>query len=337
MTPQVWIGLAMALLAGVMAGNCMLPMKYVRRWRWENTWLVFSVVSLAVIPWALAWLAIGNPVDFWARLPAGDFTAPVLFGAGWGIAQVLFGLSIARLGMALGYAVIIGLGAVLGSLVPLFFQRREVLATPQGFLILTGVAVMAAGIAVSSVAGRRREKAQQADADPAARRGYAGALLMAILCGVMAPMINFSLAFGQEIAAEAVRQGASAANAAYAVWPVGLAGGFVPNIAYSIYLLRKNKSWANFRYKTPETWLAGLMGVLWMGAVAIYGMATAFLGVLGTSVGWALFQIFMIMAANLSGVATGEWRSADRRTLGLLWSGLFLLVVATALISMGNR
>ena len=327
----------MALLAGIMAGNCMLPMKYVRRWSWENTWFVFSLVSLIVIPWALALMTIGNPGNVYAGLPARDFAAPVLFGAGWGIAQVLFGLSIARLGLALGYAVIIGLGAVLGSLVPLFFQRREVLATSQGFLILTGVGVMAAGIAVSSVAGRRREKTGQEGTNPSARSGYAGALLMAIICGLMAPMINFSLAFGQEIAAEAVRQGASAANAAYAVWPVGLAGGFVPNIVYSIYLLSKNRSWGNFRHRRPETWLAGLMGVLWMGAVAIYGMATAFLGALGTSVGWALFQIFMIMAANLSGVVTGEWRAAGRRTLNLLWAGLFLLVIATALISMGNR
>jgi L-rhamnose-H+ transport protein len=337
MTSQLWIGLAMALLAGAMAGNCMLPMKYVRRWRWENTWFVFSLVSLILIPWALAWLTIGNPGDVYAGLRARDFAAPVLFGAGWGVAQVLFGLSIARLGLALGYAVIIGLGAVLGSLVPLFFQRREVLATPQGFLILSGVAVMAAGIAVSSVAGRRREKAEQKSANAPARSGYAGALLMAILCGLLAPMINFSLAFGQEIAQQAVRRGASAANAAYAVWPVGLAGGFVPNIVYSVYLLSKNGSWGNFRYRSPETVLAILMGVLWMGAVAIYGMATAFLGALGTSVGWALFQIFMIMAANLSGVVTGEWRSAGRGTLNLLWTGLFLLVAATVLISMGNR
>jgi L-rhamnose-H+ transport protein len=79
------------------------------------------------------------------------------------------------------------------------------------------------------------------------------------------------------------------------------------------------------------------MGVLWMGAVAIYGMSTAFLGALGTSAGWALFQIFMIMAANLSGVMTGEWRAAGSRTRGILWAGLSLLTVATVLISLGNR
>jgi hypothetical protein len=35
------------------------------------------------------------------------------------------------------------------------------------------------------------------------------------------------------------------------------------------------------------------------GAFALYGMRAAVLGPLGTSVGWCLFQIFMIMVATL--------------------------------------
>src|SRR5260370_13832798 len=55
------------------------------------------------------------------------------------------------------------------------------------------------------------------------------------------------------------------------------------------------------------------MGVLWMGAFALYGMSASYLGAFGTSIGWGLFQIFMIMTATLSGVLTGEWRRAPRR------------------------
>jgi hypothetical protein len=40
----VWLGLGMTLVAGLLAGNSMLPMKFVKRWQWENTWLVFSLV-----------------------------------------------------------------------------------------------------------------------------------------------------------------------------------------------------------------------------------------------------------------------------------------------------
>jgi L-rhamnose-H+ transport protein len=73
-----------------------------------------------------------------------------------------------------------------------------------------------------------------------------------------------------------------------------------------------------------------------MGAIAVYGMSAAFLGALGTSVGWALFQIFMIMSANLSGVITHEWSGTPLRVRGLLAMGLGLLAVATVMMALGN-
>jgi L-rhamnose-H+ transport protein len=74
-----------------------------------------------------------------------------------------------------------------------------------------------------------------------------------------------------------------------------------------------------------------------MSAFAIYGVSSVYLGVLGTSVGWALFKIFMIMTANLSGVLTGEWRSAPVQARRGLWIGLSLLAAATIVIAAGNR
>jgi L-rhamnose-H+ transport protein len=153
----------------------------------------------------------------------------------------------------------------------------------------------------------------------------------------MAPMLNFSFAFGQEIAHQAVRLGNPELRAAYAVWPIGLTGGFLPNIAYSLYLLRKNGSWQLFKQSSMDMFLPVLMGVLWMGAFALYGMSATYLGSLGTSIGWGLFQIFMIMTATLSGVLTGEWRNASRRSRFFLLSGFACLACATALLAMGNH
>lgn len=334
MPPTLWIGLLLTLVAGLLSGSSMLPMKFARRWPWENTWLVFTVVSLAILPWALALTLLPNVFAVYAALPSGAFVAPLVFGFGWGIAQVLFGLSIARLGMALGYAIIVGLGALLGTLVPLFVKNRGVLATGRGALILCGVAVMLLGIAVCSRAGQARERSTRREPGGS----YAGALLVAILCGLMAPMLNFAFAFGQGIAVEAVRQGASPRVAGYAVWPIALLGGLIPNLAYSLWLLSQNRTWKHFRGALrPDIWFGCLMGILWMGAFAVYGVSSVYLGALGTSVGWALFQIFMIMTANFSGVLTGEWKNAPAPARQGLWSGLILLAAATAIIAAGNR
>lgn len=334
MAPNLWLGLLLTLVAGTLSGNCMLPMKFSKRWPWENTWLVFSVVSLVILPWALALVLVHDIGAVYAALPASVFLAPLGFGAGWGIAQVLFGLSIARLGLALGYAIIVGLGALLGTLVPLFVKNREVIGTGRGALILSGVAIMVLGIALSARAGKAREGSGQR---PAAG-SYTAALSIAVLCGLMAPMLNYAFAFGQGIAEEAVRQGTPPQAAGYAVWPIALLGGLIPNAGYSFWLLSRKRTWKHFRGAwRPDVWFGCLMGVLWMGAFALYGVSSVYLGVLGTSVGWALFQIFMIMTANLSGVLTGEWKCASDSAKRGLWTGLGLLAVASTLIAAGNR
>jgi L-rhamnose-H+ transport protein len=337
MTTSLSIGIALTLLAGLMSGNCMLPMKFNRSWKWENIWLIFSVVSLIVLPWALALGLVDHLLETYRSLSLLQLAIPFLFGAGWGIAQVLFGISVQRLGLGLAYAIIVGLGALLGTLVPLFIQHRSQVNGKALFEILAGVAVMIAGISLSTWGGQIRERAFHQDAQSRPANGYFAAVLLAILCGVMAPMVNFSFAFGQDIAHRAILLGNSELDAAYAVWPVGLAGGFLPNIAYSLYLLRKNRSWAIFKAASPEILLPVLMGVLWMGAIALYGMSATYLGSLGTSIGWGLFQIFMIMTAILSGVLTGEWKKAPVSSRLLLISGFACLTGATALLAMGNH
>src|SRR6202790_1985014 len=239
------------MIAGLMSGNCMLPMKFTRSWKWENVWLVFSVVSLVVLPWALALGLVDHLFETYYALSFLQIAIPFLFGAGWGIAQVLFGISVQRLGLGLAYAIIVGLGALLGTLVPLFVQHRSQVDEQALLEILLGVAVMIIGIGLCTWGGQIRERDHRANAQSIPASGYYIAVLLAVLCGVMAPMLNFSFAFGEDIAHQAVRLGNSELHAAYTVWPIGLAGGFLPNVAYSLYLLRRNRSWSRFSTTSP--------------------------------------------------------------------------------------
>lgn len=336
MNGSLAFGIVLTLVAGLMSGNCMLPMKFVRSWKWENVWLVFSVISLIVLPWTLAFSLVGKLFAIYGALSTTQLAIPILFGAGWGIAQVLFGISITRLGLGLAYAIVVGLGALLGTLVPLFVQQHELAKGRPMIFVLSGVALMMLGIIFSAWGGQVRERGKGGPASPSGQN-YFAAILLAVLCGIMAPMLNYSFAFGQDIAREAVRMGVPEVRAGYAVWPIGLAGGFVPNIAYSLFRLRKNCSWGAFRPAVPDALWPALMGVLWMGAFALYGMAANYLGSFGTSIGWGLLQIFMIMTATLSGVLTGEWKQAPASAKRLLSSGLSCLIGATVLLALGNK
>ena len=335
--PQSMLGISLILLAGVMAGDCMLPLKFNRSWHWENTWFVFSLASLVFLPWLLALVLVDHLFAAYATLGWWQLALPFLLGAGWGIAQVLFGLSVQRLGLGLAYAIIIGLGTMLGTLVPMFVQHRAQLNPAILLDVFCGIAVMIVGIALSAWAGKQREYAQPSQSHVLAGARYVPAVMMAVVCGLLAPMLNYSFAFGEPIARAAQHLGNSPARSAYAVWPVGLAGGLLPNLGYSIHLLRKRKTAALFQNWMPEVYWALMMAVLWMGAVALYGMSAAYLGTFGTSIGWGLFQIFMIITATVSGIFTGEWRGAPRQAVTLLSISLLLLISATGLLVMANH
>jgi L-rhamnose-H+ transport protein len=335
--PSLATGILLTLLAGLMSGNCMLPVKFTKSWKWENVWLIFSVVSLVILPWALAIALVNRLSETYRALSVHQLAIPVLLGAGWGIAQILFGISVKRLGLGVAYAIIVGLGAVLGTLVPLFVEQSTTAKEHAIGYILLGVTVMIAGIFLTAWGGQIRERTTLGTAQTALHQDYPAAITLAVLCGFMAPMLNYSFASGQSIAQAAVRLGNPAVHAAYAIWPIGLAGGFLPNIAYSLYLLSKNRTWFSFRSFTPDLFWSSLMGVLWMGAFALYGMSATYLGSLGTSIGWGLFQIFMIMTATLSGVCTGEWKRAPRLATLLLGLGLTCLTGATVLLALANH
>ena len=331
----VLLGVSLVMVAGLMSGCCMLPLKFIHSWKWENVWLVFSVLSLVLIPWLLAILLVGRLFDTYRVLSIQQLAVPMLLGAGWGIAQILFGVSVKRLGLGIAYAIIVGLGAVLGTVVPLFLQQRGFATEHMLQLIICGVLIMAIGIALTAWGGQLNERAAE-PAQNLVSRSYPTAISLAVLCGLMAPMLNYSFAFGQDIAKTAVAFGNQPVRAAYAVWPIGLAGGLVPNLLYSSWLLTRNHTWSLFRSTPPDLLRSSLMGVLWMGAFAIYGMSATFLGALGTSVGWGLLQIFMIMTAMLAGVFTGEWRYASASAKMLLGSGIALLTTATVLLAVSN-
>jgi L-rhamnose-H+ transport protein len=77
MTSSPLQGLALTCIAGFLAGNCMLPMKFVKRWAWENIWLVFTIVSLLLLPFVLARIILGDVFVVYSSLPLTAFAAPL--------------------------------------------------------------------------------------------------------------------------------------------------------------------------------------------------------------------------------------------------------------------
>lgn len=341
MTETVWLAIFLVLIGGAMEGSFALPMQRTKRWAWENVWLIYSVVGLIIIPWIAAWMTIPHLSLVYHQVAGQTLFIAALFGFGWGIANVLFGLALPLVGMAITFAVIVGMSAALGSFIPLLLSHRNRLFQPSGLLIMAGVALALVGVVLLGAAGKARERQKSdksaASTDSSSARATLG-LILCVIAGFLAPMLNFSFAFGSAISSRAIQQGAAPSQAANAIWAISLAGGFVSNGGYSIVRLFKDHTWARMTAAGTLSHyaLSSLMGVLWTVGLLLYGWGASSLGSLGASVGWPVFQATIVLVSSALGIAAGEWLHVEKRTFRLNIAGLALLIFSIVVLSFGS-
>jgi len=158
MNGNVVSGLAVVFLAGILNGSFAAPMKRIAGWHWENSWMVFAISGLLVFPWIVTFATVPNVAGVYAGASSSTLTKVLLFGLLWGVGATLFGLGISRVGMALGFALILGITASFGSLLPLAILHSDQLLARRGLALIAGTVVMLLGLVFLALAGRTRER-----------------------------------------------------------------------------------------------------------------------------------------------------------------------------------
>jgi len=329
---ELLIGLTLVFLAGLCQGSFVLPMTLTREWKWEHSWAAFSLLGMLVFNWVIGASVIPHLLEAIRATPPGNLQALVLFGAGWGVGAILFGLGMEKLGMAVGYPVIMGLILSLGALIPLAQAGAAQFTTAPGLLLLAGTAVVVLGIVLCSRAAAR--KISDA-AQPTAALG--SGLVIAVSAGIMSCLPNVGLNNAAELTASAARLGASPAMAGNAAWVVQFTAGFVVNIIYCTSLiLRHGNARLIGRNFARNTGLIATMALLWIGSFYLYGMGAARMGRWGAIIGWPLFISLSILVGNLWGLRRGEWIDARPAARASLNRGLIVVLVAVALFGVGT-
>jgi L-rhamnose-H+ transport protein len=334
-----WIGFSFVVFAGIVTGSYFLGLKYVGTWKWENIWLVYAVFALLGMPLALAWATAPHLGAALSASPGGDVTRVLLYGAGWGVGSVLSGLGVVRLGIAVGVSVLIGVDAAVGSFVPMAVNTPDLILKRKGLLVILAVLTLIVGVAVVGFAGKQRERSQALSAKPSQQGGLAAGLIICILSGIFSAMMNFAFAFSGPISHAAMDLGANESGALNVVWLITLVGGFIPTGVYTGYLLTRNRTWNNFLLpRTGRFWLIGFgMALLWYAGVLFYGWGAKDMGRTGAVIGWPLFMAILILASNLCGFATGEWKGASTQAKRWMAVGLGILMAASVLLGFANQ
>jgi len=371
--PNPVIGVVYHWTGGLASASNFIPFRGIKRWSWEIYWIIQGFAAWILAPMVLALLLVPNLFTILGAAPTSSTTYACFWGVMWGVGGLTFGLAIRYLGIALGYAIALGFCTAFGTLMPPIFsgQMSSILHESSGQVILAGVGVCMLAIAVSGLAGYSKEhEISTEDRAEAGERDYSFAkgLAVAIFAGIMSSCFAYGLAAGKPIAEIARVQ--LMAHDRLDLWQnlpvlvVVLWGGFVTNFVWSIFLIVKNHSWAQFAGApginpmgaakvtgtlmdvdpttrlTPETLvknyvLAALAGVIWYFQFFFYSMGQTKMGKYDFS-SWTLHMASIIIFATLWGVALHEWKGTSRRTKSLVALGLVLLVSSTVVVGYGN-
>ena len=330
---ETLLGLLIVLCGGLFQGSFLAPSKWVRGWAWENYWLIFATTAYLVSPWVLALLVVPDLWKIYSGTDSKDIMQVLIFGVGWGIGAVTFGLGVEAIGLALGFAIILGVAATAGALIPLAMKPPDNFSGMQ--MAVTGISVllMLAGVWVCSLAGRWKETATNANR----ARSYRAGVIICIVSGLLSACGNLGFAFGDELKARGMAEGLPGMVASNLVWPLLGLPLFVCNAGYALLLLTKNRTFARYPTAFGRNFALSVpMGLMWLAGMVFYGAGAYRLGPLGDSLGWAILMSSMVLVANVLGILTGEWEGApqaSRRQLGL---GVGLLVLAIAGLGYAN-
>jgi L-rhamnose-H+ transport protein len=274
MGPNPLIGVIYHWIGGFASATNFIPFRGIKRWSWEIYWLIQGVAAWLIAPIVLAGLLVPNLFDV---LRTAYVTQPkamafaVLFGMLWGVGGLTFGLAIRYLGIALGYAIALGLCTAFGTLVPPIFhgQLGTIAGERSGQIILLGIFICVVAVAVNGAAGYSKEheitpeeKVEAGERDFSFVKG----VLIAIGAGFMSSFFAFGLDAGAPIGAIAkadlLAHGKNDLFQNLPVLVVVLWGGFVTNFIWSAILILKNGSVGQF---------AGSPGLNPMRAAAVSG------------------------------------------------------------------
>lgn len=328
-------GIATLIVAGVTNASFTMPMKYARKWAWENTWLAWTLFALVVLPLAAALVTIPNLSMVYRAATPHIILEVCGFGAGWGIAQVLFGLAVDMIGITLAFSIVLGTSAAVGSLIPMVSLHREYINSRAGYAVLGSIAFVLLGVMLCAAAGKIRERPSSPSRSSQKRTSQG--LLLAVLCGLGASFMNFGIAFGTPLVEVARSFGASRLNAINAVWLPLMLAGAIPNVAYCAWLMKRNRSADRYRVGRSHWALAAIMAVFWFGSTLLYGVAAGQLGTWGPILGWPLFMSLIVITATILGMFTGEWKDSGPLPIRIQWTGVTVLVLAIFILAGSTR
>nr|WP_318383245.1 L-rhamnose/proton symporter RhaT [uncultured Enterobacter sp.] len=334
------LGIFYHLLGALAAASFYIPLKLVKNWEWEASWLVNGIASWLIMPVLVSSLLLPDVTGFFLAIPLAVAGKTFLFGALWGLGGLTFGMTLRYLGLSVGYGVAIGITLVVGTLMPPLLNGALVtlLASAKGAMALAGVAIAVLGIALTTLAGRKKERESGVqNSELNVRKGVA----IAIFCGITSAFMAFAIDAAGPIQAMALRAGVDPLYQVMPGYVIIMAGGFVTNGLYCVYKARANHTLAKIARDRAHRWrnvaLSATGGVIWYMQFFFYGWGHVQLAAADLAfVSWTFHMSMLVLCGGVWGFVLKEWRGCSRLPLRYQAAGMALIVISTLVIGLGG-
>lgn len=338
------IGLLIIAIGSFGQSSSYVPINKVKNWSWESFWLVQGIFAWLVFPLLGALLAIpagSTLTELWSSRGA---LLAIIYGILWGVGGLTFGLSMRYLGVALGQSISLGTCAAFGTLFPALFGGTD-LFHGEGLMLLIGVCITLAGIAIIGYAGSLRSKNMSEEEKKAAVKDFAltKGLLVALLAGIMSACFALGLDAGTPIKEAALEKGTDALYAGLPVIFLVTLGGFCTNAAYCIQQNLKNQTGQEYFSVSKGTFtnnilFCALAGVLWYSQFFGLEMGKSFLSdsPILLAFSWSILMSLNVTFSNVWGILLKEWKGCSAQTIGTLILGLAVLIASIIVVAMAQ-
>ena len=341
---EILLGLLIIAIGSFGQSSSYVPINKVKNWAWESFWIVQGIFAWLVFPLLGALLGVPEGMGLFELLGNGGAAKAIVYGILWGVGGLTFGLSMRYLGVALGQSISLGTCAGFGTLLPAIFAGTN-LFQGQGLILLVGVCITLAGIAVIGYAGSLRSKNMTEEEKKAAIKDFAltKGLLVALLAGVMSACFALGLDAGTPIKEAALTNGVKPLFAGLPVILLVTFGGFLTNAAYCIQQNIKNKTGKDY-FSVPggifvnNVLFCALAGVLWYSQFFGLEMGKSFLvdSPLLMAFSWSILMSLNVTFSNVWGILLKEWKGCNSKTISVLVIGLVILVFSVFAPSLIN-
>lgn len=354
---QIIFGVIFHFIGGFASGSFYIPFKKVKGWAWESYWIVGGIFSWLIVPPLAALLTIPNFAEIITHTQRSTISLTYLFGVLWGIGGLTYGLGVRYLGISLGSSIILGLSAVFGALLPSIYYNfypkagkdtfTKLISSSWGQVVLLGLAVCVLGIILCGKAGMMKDKdlAKRYKSKESAEFKIGLGLFVAIISGILSACFAFGIDAGKDMAHEAdnIWKLAHPGQGEFlyqnnVTYVVILWGGLTTNLLWCMILNTRNETFGNYVSRaTPllsNYIFSAIAGTTWFLQFFFYGMGESRLGNGASS--WILHMAFIILVANIWGLALKEWKSVSKKTLFTILTGIVFIIASIIIIGYGN-